>query len=100
MEHECGRFHILRVFERRPIPVQIELLEDVALKIVFVSVRAVTGPIVAYEVRDAAQRDGSLETSGWPEDPIGHEATVAAASDAQPIAIDPWIFRKDGIHAV
>ena len=89
VENERWSFHVLDIFQRRRIPVRFESIEDVAAEILGVSIRAVACPIVADEVRDAAQCHGGLEPSRVADDPIRHESTIAAPGNTEPILVDP-----------
>ena len=64
MQNQRRRFHVLRVLQRRGVPVLIEIVEQEAFEVVLMAVGAVARAVVTDEVRDAAQRDGGLEASG------------------------------------
>src|SRR3954470_18448198 len=85
MKNQGRRPNVFRVRERRVVPVEIVVLEDVAAEIIGVAVGAVPRAVVADEIRDAAQRDGRLEPRRVADDPVGHVAAVAAAGDAEPL---------------
>ena len=89
VQDQRRRLDVLHVLQRRRVPVEIVLLEDVAAEVVRVAVGAVARAVVADEVRDAAQRDRRLEARGVADDPVRHVAAVAAAGHAEAVRVDP-----------
>src|ERR1700730_18175007 len=99
MQHQRRRLDVFGVLERRSVPVLVEIVEQESIEVVLVTVGAVARPVIADEVGHAAQRNRRLETIRVSENPVGHEAAVAAAGDAQAIAIDPRILLQRGVDA-
>ena len=66
VQNENRRLHVLHVLERRAIPVQIVLLEDVAAEVARVTIRAVARAVVADEVRDVRSVTAALNRFVWP----------------------------------
>src|SRR5271166_5036831 len=99
VEHQSRSLDLARVLERAGVPVLIEVVEERAVEIFFVAVGAVARAVVADEVGDAAQGDGSDEAIGVADDPVGHESAVAAAGDAHAVLVDPGILLERGIDA-
>src|SRR2546423_9441881 len=100
VKYECRRLDVSRVLQGRAIPVHFKLLEEVAAEVLSVSVCAVARALVADEVGEAAQGDCGLEDVGVSDNPVGHEAAVGAACDAEALAVNPGVFSKCGLDAV
>src|ERR1051325_5146870 len=100
MQNQSWRFDVARVLQRRAVPIQIHLLKNVAAEIGRVSVRAIAGTVIRNEVRETAQCDRRFEAICMTDDPVSHEAAIAATRHAHPILIDPWIFSERGIESV
>src|SRR2546423_3616715 len=100
VKYECRRLDVSRVLQGRAIPVHFKLLEEVAAEVLSVSVCAVARALVADEVGEAAQGDCGLEDVGVSDDPVGHEAAVGAACDAEALAVNPGVFFERGLDAV
>src|SRR5579864_9688718 len=92
MQNQGRRLDVLGVLERRSVPVLVEIVEQESVEVVLVAVGAIARSIVADEVRNAAKSDSGLKAIRVPENPVGHEAAVAAAGDAEPVLIDPRIL--------
>src|SRR5215207_4910816 len=83
MENQNRRLDVRGVLQGRALPVEVELLDEVAAEVVLVSVCTVARALVADEVDDAAERHGRLEDVGVADDPVGEVAAVAAARHTQ-----------------
>src|ERR1041384_1340090 len=79
MQYQRRRLDVLRILERRAIPVGLELVKHIAAEVAAMSESAVARAFVADEVDDAAQRHRRFEAIGVADDPVGHEAAIAAA---------------------
>src|SRR5207244_6325325 len=75
-------------------------LEDGAPESLPVAIRAVASAVVADEIGNAPQRHGRFKSRGMADDPVRHEATVAAPGDAEPVLVDPWITCENRIDAI
>ena len=99
MQNQRGSLHVLRILQRRCIPVLIEIVEQEPPEILLVPVSAIARAIIADEIRQTPQRDGCLEPVRMSDDPVRHEPAVTAAGNAHPARIDPWILPDGRIHA-
>src|ERR1700683_4635240 len=97
MENQGGSFDVARIFQRRCVPVLIEIVEQKSLEVVLVPVCAIARTVVADKIRNAAQRDSGLEAVRVSQNPIGHVAAVAAAGDSQAVPVDPRILLQHRI---
>src|SRR5262245_54790930 len=60
MQNQRRGLYVLRPFQRRAIPVQIELLEDIASEVTLVSVSSVARAVVTDEIHNAPKRHCGL----------------------------------------
>src|ERR1700720_634900 len=82
MENERGSVDVAGVFQRRGVPVSVEIFEQDAFEIFFVTVSAVSRSFIAEKVGDRAQGARCLEAIGVGDNPVGHVAAVTSAGDA------------------
>src|SRR5579859_1947038 len=99
MQNQRRRLDVPGVLERRSAPVLVEIVEQKTIEVVLVAVSAIPSPVIADEIGNAAQRDRGLESIGVPENPVGHEAAVTSAGDAEPVLIDPLILLQRRVDA-
>src|ERR1022692_2497630 len=92
MKYQGRRLHVLRIFQRRGVPILVEVVEQKSPEVVLMPVGAVARAIVADEVGDAAQRHGSLEPRGVSQNPVRHVTAIAAAGHAETFGVDPGVL--------
>src|SRR5258706_3845080 len=89
MKNQCRSLDVLRILQRRTVPIQIHLLKNVAAEIRAVTIGAVTRAVVGNEIGNAAQCNRSFEPIRVANDPVGHIAAIATAGYTHPSLIDP-----------
>src|SRR6266550_4472667 len=99
MQDQCRSLYVPGVLERRAVPVHIELLKYIAIKVALMSVGSIARPIVADEVHNTSKRHRGFEHVCVAYDPVSHVTAVAAAGHPQPVPIDPRILLQYRIHA-
>src|SRR6266581_8034268 len=81
MENEQGGVHVLDVLQGRHVHIAVKMLPGSGVKIILCEIPAnITGTKHGGHIGDTAISDGDVEAIGVADEPVGHEAAVAAAS--------------------
>src|SRR6266850_2447084 len=100
MQYQGRGLNVFRVFQRRPVPVELEPLKYVSTEIRAVAVSAVPCTVVRNEVGDTTECDRGFEPVRVAHNPIRHVATITAASNSKAVCVDPGITFQCRINAV
>src|SRR5215472_4928904 len=99
VDHQCGGLDAARVTYRRVLPIQVEVLEEIAAEIAAVTIKTVADSFHADEIGNTRQGRRGLETVGVAHNPVGHETAVAHSEYAQPVPVDPRKFCQRGVYS-
>ena len=99
VDQQRRRGHVLDIGDGRQAPVQVPLLPWGSAELVLGQPLRVGGAPPTLPVGDGAARSRCGKTVCGGGQPVGHEAAVAPAGDAQTPRIDGGIRLQGGIHA-